>query len=91
MEYWRVMGFYYGTPLVDGENVWGFADYGLCQLWVKTVLTVTDAGEAQPVKRLGVTGLKRKSEIPEYGEVLEARREQAGAEYRESQEDDVFT
>ncbi|KAJ7835737.1 hypothetical protein B0H14DRAFT_2795391 [Mycena olivaceomarginata] len=50
-----------------------------------------DAGEAQPVKRPEVTGLKRKSEIPEYGEVLEARREQAGAEHRKSQEDDVFT
>ncbi|KAJ7923253.1 hypothetical protein B0H13DRAFT_71946 [Mycena leptocephala] len=50
-----------------------------------------DAGEAQPVKRPEVKGLKRKSEIPEYGEVLEARREQAGAEHRKSQEDDVFT
>jgi hypothetical protein len=42
------------------------------------------------VERPDVPGLKRKSEIPEYGEVLEARREQAGAAYRKSQKD-VFT
>lgn len=57
----------------------------------ETWRALKDAGEAQPVKRPEVTGLKRKSEIPEYGEVLEARREQVGTEYRKSQEDDVFT
>ncbi|KAJ7639150.1 hypothetical protein FB45DRAFT_739927 [Roridomyces roridus] len=57
----------------------------------ETWRALKDAGEAQPVKRPEVTGLKRKSEIPEYGEMLEARREQAGTEYRKSQEDDVFT
>ncbi|KAJ7707566.1 hypothetical protein B0H17DRAFT_1033109, partial [Mycena rosella] len=47
----------------------------------ETWRALEDAGEAHP----------RKSEIPEYGEVPEARREQAGAEYRKSQEDNVFT
>ncbi|KAJ7460035.1 hypothetical protein B0H11DRAFT_2058567 [Mycena galericulata] len=36
----------------------------------ETWRALQDAGEAQPVNRPDVTGLKRKSEIPEYGEVL---------------------
>ncbi|KAJ7285195.1 hypothetical protein C8J57DRAFT_1290688 [Mycena rebaudengoi] len=56
----------------------------------KTWQALKDAGKAQPVERPDVPGLKRKSEIPEYGEVLEARREQASAGYRKSQKD-VFT
>jgi hypothetical protein len=34
------MGFYYGTGMVDTQNVWGFTDYGLRPPWVKTALTV---------------------------------------------------
>ncbi|KAJ7745752.1 hypothetical protein B0H16DRAFT_1558096 [Mycena metata] len=50
-----------------------------------------DAAEAQPVKKPEVATLKRKSEIPEYGEVLEARREQAGSQSHQSKQGDVFS
>ncbi|KAJ7730339.1 hypothetical protein B0H16DRAFT_1329939, partial [Mycena metata] len=50
-----------------------------------------DRGEAQPVKRPEVGGLNRKSAIPEYEEVLQARREQADADHQRSQDDDTFS
>lgn len=38
--YGFLKAFWVGYHLGEHENVWGFTDYGLCQLWVKTALTV---------------------------------------------------
>jgi hypothetical protein len=40
----RFMGFLYGTDMVDTQNAWGIADYGVSELWVKTALTVMALG-----------------------------------------------
>ncbi|KAJ7199130.1 hypothetical protein GGX14DRAFT_662117 [Mycena pura] len=53
----------------------------------ETWRALKDAGEAQPVQKPEVLGLKRKSKVLEYDEVFEARREQL----RKAREGDVFT
>lgn len=42
MDYgvWKGFGYSLRTELVDAQNPWIIADYGLLQLWVMTALTV---------------------------------------------------